>query len=361
MTQTFPATYYPASGHPIPATLFISPVTITVRHRNEEGTEQDLHWLTDDLIAFDEQPTQLTLQYRNKQGATERLTIQDAAAVQELKKNLRRHRLVAKAPARLLGNVWTRLLVLLAVIVVALVAVYIWVVPILGDKMAEQFSKEREISMGEQMYKSITASYKIDQQKTATLNKFYQQLQYKTDYPIQITVVESGEMNAFAIPGGHIVVYDAILDRMKTPEELAALLGHEVSHVALRHSLRNIFRSLSRSMFLALITGNQSDIMSVVINNADQLKGLEYSRSLETEADDNGLRLMTISHINTQGMLWLMELLKKESNSAEPPALLSTHPIFTERIEHIRAQLKTLPDNQTQNPQLKELFHQIYE
>jgi predicted Zn-dependent protease len=360
MTQTYPATYYTASGQTYKAELFITSVTITIRYRDEAG-QQDVNWLTDELTAFDEQPTQTTLQHRTKQGATERLVIQDAAAIQELKKYLRHHRLVSKAPARLLGNVWTKLLVLFVLIIALLLAAYIWWVPILGEKMAGQFSKESEISLGEQMYRSVTATYKTDAKKTAVLNAFYKQLQYNTGYPVQITVVESCEMNAFAIPGGNIVVYDAILDRMKTPEELAALLAHESSHVALRHSLRNVFRSLSRKMFLALITGNQSGVVSVVVDNADQLKGLEYSRSLETEADDNGLQLMSKSHINTQGMLWLMELLKKESGSLEPSALLSTHPVFTDRINNIKMQLQKLPEETTQNAELKKLFHELYE
>jgi predicted Zn-dependent protease len=173
--------------------------------------------------------------------------------------------------------------------------------------------------------------------------------------------VASGEVNAFAIPGGHIVVYDAILDNMKTPEELAALLGHEASHIALRHSLRTIFRSMARTMFLWLIMGNQHSVISTVISNADELKGLQYSRSLETDADNNGMQLMAKSGIDVKGMLRLMQLLQKESGKAEPAAFLSTHPVFKDRIQHIENQIHHLPATTTQNPRLKELFHSIYE
>src|SRR5688572_2756525 len=123
--------------------------------------------------------------------------------------------------------------------------------------------------MGDQMYKSMITQYKVDDRKTAILNEFYKELKYDVGYPITITVVESNEMNAFAMPGGHIVVYSTILEEMKTPEELAALLGHESSHIALRHSLRNIFRDLSRKMFLALLFGNDSGITAVVVDNAN--------------------------------------------------------------------------------------------
>jgi predicted Zn-dependent protease len=227
--------------------------------------------------------------------------------------------------------------------------------------MANRFSKEAEINLGEQMYQSVKLQYRIDNQKTAILNEFYKQLHYDVGYPVSITVVESKEMNAFAIPGGHIVVYDAILDQMKTPEELAALLGHEASHIALRHSLRNVFRSMARQMFIAIIAGDQSGIVSVVVNNADALKGLQYSRSLETEADDNGLQLMEKSNINPQGMRRLMQMLQKESGAGEPSAFLSTHPVFKDRIQHIETRLKQLPAITTANDSLKTIFHSIYE
>jgi len=361
MDNTYSGVYYTSSGQRYEATLFFSAVTITIRYHDEISQEKDVYWLTDNLVSMNEQPTGAELLYPIKEGGTERLVIRDALAVQVLKKNLRHHRLLNRAAVQVLGSVWTKLLIFFVIIIGLSLAAYLWWIPMLGERMANNFSKDSEISMGEQMYQSVTATYKTDTQKTTAVNKFFQQLHYNVGYPVQITVVESSEMNAFAIPGGHIVVYDAILDRMKTPEELAALLAHEASHVALRHSLKNMFRSLSRKMFLALVTGNQSSIVSVAVDNADELKGLSYSRSLETEADDNGLQLMAKSHINTEGMLWLMQLLQKESGAAEPTAILSTHPVFKERMANIQKQLQQLPATPTQDEELKKLFHAIYE
>jgi predicted Zn-dependent protease len=363
MDNTYSGVYYTDSGQRYTVTLFFSAVTITIRYLDEVSQEKDIYWLTKDLTTLNEQATSTELIYANKSGKTERLIIQDALAVQTLKKYLRYHPLVIKGPRRIiLGNVWTKLLLFFVIAIALLLAAYLWWIPMLGERMANHFSKETEISMGEQMYKSTIATYKTDVPKTAAVNAFFQQLHYNIDYPVQVTVVESGETNAFAIPGGHIVVYDAILERMKTPEELAALLAHEASHVALRHSLKNMFRSLSRKMFLALVTGNQSGIVSVAVDNADELKGLSYSRALETEADDNGLQLMAKSHVNTEGMLWLMQLLQKESGgTGEPTAILSTHPVFKERIANIKKQLQQLPVETTQDEELKKLFHAIYE
>lgn len=359
--STYSATYHNAAGHFFQATVFLSPVTITIRYRDEANQEKDVYWLTKDLIAYNEQVIDSELQCRNSSGEVERLGIRDPQLVQALKHTLRGHRLFSKAHTRALGSIWVKLGIIALILIGILLALYLWLAPWLGEKMASGFAKESEISMGEQMYQSVIQQYNIDEHKTAVLNDFYTQLHYDVGYPVKITVVESNEINAFAIPGGHIVVYDAILDNMKSPEELAALLGHEASHIALRHSLRNIFRDLARKMFLAMVFGNETGITSVVINNADALKQLQYSRSLETEADNNGLQLMSKNNINTQGMVRLMNLLQKESGGAEQSSFLSTHPVFKDRIENIEKQIQQLPAATTSNENLKKLFHDIYE
>ena len=114
-------------------------------------------------------------------------------------------------------------------------------------------------------------------------------------------------------------------------------------------------------MFLLLLVGNDSGIISYLANNADALKGLEYSRALETEADDNGMRLMANSGLNTQGMMQLMELLQKETVGKEPAAFMSTHPVFKDRIENIQKQLLKYPAESENNPAIRKLFHDLYE
>jgi predicted Zn-dependent protease len=115
-------------------------------------------------------------------------------------------------------------------------------------------------------------------------------------------------------------------------------------------------------MFLSLIVGSESGIASVVVDNANALKQLQYSRSLETEADNNGLQLMAKNNINVQGMLRLMTMLQKESSGGvEPSPFLSTHPVFKDRIHNIEKQIQQLPAVTTSNENLQQLFHSIYE
>jgi predicted Zn-dependent protease len=361
MSTTYSGTYHDAAGRFYQATIYLSAVTITIRYRDEENQEKEVYWLTKDIIGFQEQVIGSELQYRNKLGETERLAIRDAQVVQALKKDLSHHRLFGKAHTRVLGSIWLKLAVIAGIILAVLIGAYLWLMPWLGERMAKGFSKEKEISMGEQMYQAVMQQYAVDPRKTVILNDFYKQLHYDIGYAVKITVVESKEMNAFAIPGGHIIVHNSILENMRSPDELAALLGHEASHIALRHTLRNLFRDLARQMFLALVVGNESGIASVAVGNADALKQLQYSRSLETEADNNGLQLMAKNKINVQGMVRLMTMLQQETGAVEQTSFLSTHPVFKDRIRNIEKQIQQLPAATTANENLTKLFHSIYE
>ncbi len=232
--------------------------------------------------------------------------------------------------------------------------------PWIGEKAAARVSREWEIDLGQQMYESLMTTFKIDENRTRLLNKFYDELSFASKYPVTITVVSSKEVNAFAIPGGNIVVYSALLDRIQTAPELAGLLSHEGSHIELRHSLRNMFRTLARKMFLMLIVGSESGIAGYLVSNADNLKGLEYSRSLETEADNYGLELMEKSKVDPAGMLSLMQVLQRETKGEEPSHFLSTHPLFSERIKNIESRAARLGKPEHPNAEIESIFKELH-
>ena len=361
MSKTFKAIYYDEFNHFYNATIFISSVTLTMRFRNENGQDIDRNWLGENIVSLEENDLQSALIYKNESGKPERLIIRDPELLQEIKYHFRHRKFAGRRFYLTAGKSRYRIFAILAMILLFIGCVYFFFVPWLGERVAMKFSKEKEISLGNQMYNSLVSQLEIDKRKTKILNNFFRELHYSLDYPVEITVVKSDEVNAFAIPGGHIVVFDGILEQMKTPEQLAALLGHEGSHVQLRHSLRNIFRSMARKMFLLIILGGDAGIAGYLADRADDLKGLQYSRALETEADESGMRLMYKSGINTEGMLQLMELLQKEGTGRETSALLSTHPVFESRIKNIRKNLNKLGNNPEKNPRLAELFHEIYE
>lgn len=362
MEPIFKANFVPAHGRTFAATIYLSSVTITIRYINELGEQKDVYWLAEKIQSMQEGIPDTRLNYINMLGQPEQLVIRDAELTDAIKKQFRSYKFIGGLYHHTLGKTRNKVFILLGIVVAIVAGLYFWFMPWLGEKVAMNFSKESEIQMGEAMYAATIKAYQVDTSKTRVLNEFYKELNYATDYPISITVVASPDVNAFAIPGGHIVVNDAILEGMKTPEELAALLGHEASHVEKRHSLRALFRSMARQMFIALIFGNDSGILSYIANNADALKGLQYSRALETEADNSGMRMMAASNIGVDGMRRLMLMLQKESGGEQPAAFMSTHPVFEDRIGNIEREMKKYPaGNQALSEKLRVLFHEIYE
>lgn len=361
MAVTYNATFINAVGQPFNAVLFLTPVTITIRYTAADGVQTDLYVLAEEVTRLEQRTLDQVLYFSTTTGMTGQLILRDSTLQQQVLHTYRSYAFTGRPVHRIFNSARSKFLLLTGVVLLFLGSLYFLLVPWIAERIAMNFSKEFEIELGEAIYKSSVKGMEIDSMQTKLLNEFYKELNYETGYPINITVVKSPIVNAFALPGGHLVVYDAILEGMKTPEQLAALLGHEATHVANRHSLRNTFRSLGRKIFLSILVGNDSGILSYVANNADDLKGLEFSRELETEADDNGMRLMNISGLNTQGMTELMEMLQQSSGGEEPSSFRSTHPIFEERIQHIESERKKYTDARPASAKLRSIFHAIYE
>jgi predicted Zn-dependent protease len=358
MDKTYTAVYYNSSGRFFTATVFISSITLSIRYYDEKNELKDVYWLAENISSLQDEQSSWVLLYINKDAQTERLVIRDMQLVEAIRKQFSHHRFVGGWRHLVYGNTRNKLLIFFAVLIAVVVAAYSLFIPWLGERIAVNISKGWEISMGEKMHQTLVQQNRIDSVKTNLINIFYKELRYTSSYPVKVTVVESKEMNAYAVPGGNIVVYTTLLDRLQNSEELAALLAHEASHIELRHSLKNIFRSMARKMFLMLIFGNEAGLAGYLVNNADNLKSLEYSRSLETEADNTGIRLMVAGNINVTGMLQLMTILQQETNAKEPAAFLSTHPVFTRRIENIKSKIKNA-DTPAKNEKLALIFKEL--
>ncbi|HJV18452.1 MAG TPA: M48 family metallopeptidase [Sediminibacterium sp.] len=225
--------------------------------------------------------------------------------------------------------------VLVALTVVILAGTYLGItrlIPLAGLRL---ITPEYEMQLGDRFYKAFVSGETIDSSKTVQLQSFAQKLQLSKTYPIKITVVENKELNAFAMPGGNIVVYSGILRTMKEPDEMVALLSHESAHVNGRHSLRAVLRSAATGILISVVLNDVSGILAVLIDNADMLQSLSYSRSIEESADENGMQTMLANGIDPAGMKKLM--LHFKAAEAEMPAgisFLSSHPDTDSRIKH---------------------------
>ncbi len=358
--ETYKATYYDADGRISPSTIFLSSITLSIRFLDKNGEEKDVYWLADNIESMEEDATGAAqLRYKNPDGNQERLLVRDQELLKAIRKHFRHQRFVGGVYYKTVGKTRNKILIFFSVLIAILALAYFWIVPMIGERLAKNFSKDTEIQLGEQMYESVRASSTVDEKATETLNIFYKELKYDVGYPIKITVVKSTEKNAFAIPGGNIIVFDSLLMKLKTPEQLAALLGHEASHISQRHSLRMLFRQLATKMFIMVLVGNDSGIATYLADNADALNSLRYSRSIETDADNKGMELMAARRLDTNGMLELMRILQGSPGSEEPNSFLSTHPVFSDRIKNIEERTRQLKSSVQPDQRLNAIFNQL--
>jgi beta-barrel assembly-enhancing protease len=239
-----------------------------------------------------------------------------------------------------------------------LVGGYFLLAPWLSELLAKKLPAKYEISLGENVYGSLIKTYTVDEEKTKLAGEFLAALKFESHYPVQVTVVKNSQVNAFALPGGHIIVYSALLEKISNYSELAALLAHEYTHISKRHATRSIFRSLGSKAFISLLFGRSGMLTSLVLNNADQLKSLKYSRSLEKEADIEGLRLLKESKIDGRGFIWLMEHLA-ENGKQLLPEMVASHPDIEKRIRYLRENEHFIPLDSVANPELPLLFSRL--
>jgi predicted Zn-dependent protease len=156
--------------------------------------------------------------------------------------------------------------------------------------------------------------------------------------PWEVKVFESKEVNAFALPGGHIGVYTGLLKVATTQDQLAAVLGHEVSHVLAHHSAERYSEQMAADLgtsVVSIVTGVDSQLLG----GAAGLVLLRFSRTQESEADLLGLDLMSRAGFDPHAAVALWQNMEKAAGSNKPPELLSTHPSDERRIQQLQERI----------------------
>jgi Zn-dependent protease with chaperone function len=150
----------------------------------------------------------------------------------------------------------------------------------------------------------------------------------------RLVLVRNDLVNAFAAPGGTVVVTTGLLRAMRSPEELAAVLAHELGHVRSRHALRGVLRQLWLRALLALVAGDQS-LLSGGLQLAGTLGGLSYSRAFERDADAAAVRSLARLGVPPAALAGALESIRHASPAGPEIGFLSTHPASADRLARI--------------------------
>ena len=169
---------------------------------------------------------------------------------------------------------------------------------------------------------------------------------YRSDarqWPWEVHVIKSNELNAHVFPGGKIVFYSGIIDRLSlTDAEIAAIMGHEMAHALREHTRERLSREVATQTGI----GIAASVLGLSQGQA-QLAGLAgdlgisrpNSRTQETEADLMGLELMARAGYDPNAAVSLWRKMQSAGGRGEPPQFLSTHPVSSTRIATIQSLL----------------------
>lgn len=177
-----------------------------------------------------------------------------------------------------------------------------------------------------------------DATRTAILNRVTNRLfaAANTNYRFEVIYARLPYVNAFAAPGGKIVVTDYLVRFTETPEEFAGVLAHEIQHVVHRDSMRQIARQYGGRAILALLSVDSSGT-PMAWNQATSLMDLSHSRATEENADRGAVALLERARIPADGLARFLDRLDRTgSNSGSISKYISTHPETSERVEMVR-------------------------
>jgi Zn-dependent protease with chaperone function len=250
--------------------------------------------------------------------------------------------------------------IIVGLFIVAILSSYFLLVPKVSDLVSKTVPVSWEVELGDKLGAGMISEQKKDVNKSRMLDSFFIMLDVRTEYPIRFHFINDSVINAFAMPGGNIVIYKGLFDKINSYESLAGLMGHEFTHVEFKHSLKTIFRSISSFIILAAFFGDLTGLAGIIAENANTIQNLSYSRDFEREADANAVTILLDRKISLSGMLDLFNVFLSESKAGESiPKFLNTHPVTDDRIQYIKSIMGEKESDVVHYANLLELFNRL--
>ncbi|MCU0802560.1 MAG: M48 family metallopeptidase [Rhodobacteraceae bacterium] len=226
----------------------------------------------------------------------------------------------------------------------AVAAIVFVILPRLSDTLAERLPIEREVAFGqlvvanmEQYLGGADGTLACnDPAGLAALARLEQRLTTGQNlrYDLHLQVFDHPMINAFAAPGGQLVILRGLLDGAGSPAEVAGVLAHEIGHVEARDPTRLAFRAVGSAGILSLLLGDATGGALIAVMG-DQVLSASYTREAEAAADAFAYRLLNDTGIGTAGLADFFESL--DGKGIDLPEYLSTHPDTAGRAVSARA------------------------
>jgi predicted Zn-dependent protease len=249
-----------------------------------------------------------------------------------------------------MSNYKTRIFIGAVIAIIAVVSYYMKTDenPVTGEKQKVSLTVDQEIVLGLQSAPEMISEFG-GESRDSKLRDYVERVGKKlvssteagkSPYKFNFYLLaDEKTVNAFALPGGQIFITTALLKRLKTEDELAGVLGHEIGHVINRHSAEHIAKQeLTQGLIQAtdIATGDAGMISRFV----GSMINMKYGRDDELESDRYGVKYMIQSGYKPEAIIEVMRVLKDASGGGNQPEFMSTHPSPDNRIEKLREIIK---------------------
>jgi len=218
-------------------------------------------------------------------------------------------------------------------------------------------STEKEVEVGRKLARRVEQETHVVedeplQQRVRSIGERIAAVCDRRELIYTFTVVEDRDVNAFSLPGGYVFINDGLIKKTASDDELAAVIAHEVAHVAARHAVKRYETSLGLQIVqLATLAVRQGDALRG-LSVASQAAQLAYAREDELEADRLGAKYMKAAGFNPQGMLTFLQKLNDiEQNKTHylprgvvRPQYAMTHPYVGDRLRAVKETLRGVAD-----------------
>jgi len=224
----------------------------------------------------------------------------------------------------------------------------------LGEQLAEQIEQKEKISTDAELQAYVTA-----------IGERLSRVSTRQDVPYRFTVIDNPDtVNAFALPGGHMYFYTGLMKLCENEAELAAVMAHEMAHVAAHHHGEAMTRQVGYGFLMQAVFGEDP---STLVTLASNLLGTGimsyYSRDNEREADALAMEFLFRSGYNPDAMISFMHKLMEEERRAgggRPMPIFASHPPTQERLERLQNLAQRYPVSaRTEGPVYEERYREI--
>src|SRR5437016_3151702 len=205
-------------------------------------------------------------------------------------------------------------------------------------------SREQEWQLGQQMAAQVAQQVHFvnDPVANSYVRSVGERIHAQTpiaNLPFEFRVVDDSDINAFAVPGGHIYINRGLIGAANKADELAGVLAHEISHVVARHVIKQAEQQQTIGTIGAILLGQNPGVLEQLA--AQIVAGgamARFSRQDEKEADDLGVKFMTAAGYNPQGMVDLFQTLlaQEKSQPSRVARFFTDHPLTQDRIRDVQ-------------------------